>query len=120
MIGFRISFGNDLMFSNLPYARDNPCSSGFDISFWSTVFRLIFSCHHLNIIKTLAKASEAQHSEGAKELYTHVYMDDIGNSRENKARLKKVTNEIDAILSTEQFQVKAWHSNNKNVNQSDN
>ena len=47
-------------------------------------------------------------------------MDDIGNSRENEARLKKVTNEIDAILSTEQFQVKAWHSNNKNVNQSDN
>ena len=49
MIEFRISFGNDLMFSNLPYARDNPCSSGFDISFWSTVFRLIFSCHNLNI-----------------------------------------------------------------------
>ena len=46
-------------------------------------------------------------------------MDDIGSSRENEARCKKVTSEIDAILSTEQFQVKAWHSNNKNVNQSD-
>ena len=32
---------------------------------------------------------------------------------------EKVTSEIDAILSTGQFQVKAWHSNNKNVNQSD-
>ena len=70
-------------------------------------------------IKTLAKASEAQHSEGAKELCTHVYVDDIGGSRENEARCKKVTSEIDAILSTGQFQVKAWHSNNKNVNQSD-
>ena len=70
-------------------------------------------------IKTLAKASEVQHSEGAKELCTHVYMDDIGGSRENEARCKKVTSEIDAILSTGEFQVKAWHSNNKNVNQSD-
>ena len=70
-------------------------------------------------IKTLAKASEAQHSEGAKELCTHVYVDDIGGSRENEARCKKVTSEIDATLSTGQFQVKAWHSNNKNVNQSD-
>ena len=71
------------------------------------------------VIKTLAKASEAQHSEGAKELCTHVYVDDIDGSRENEARCKKVTSEIDAILSTGQFQVKAWHSNNKNVNQSD-
>ena len=29
------------------------------------------------------------------------------------------TSEIDTILSTGQFQVKTWHSNNKNVNQSD-
>ena len=46
-------------------------------------------------------------------------MDDIGGSRENEARCKKVTSEIDAILSTGQFQVEAWHSNNKNVNLSD-
>ncbi|XP_068729112.1 uncharacterized protein [Montipora capricornis] len=39
-------------------------------------------------IKTLAKASEAQHSEGAKELCTHVYVDDIGGSRDNEARCK--------------------------------
>ena len=52
------------------------------------------------VIKTFAKASEAQHPEGAKELCTHVYVDDIGGSRENEARCKKVTSEIDAILST--------------------
>jgi len=33
MIGFCISFGNDLMFSNLHMHVNNPCSSGFDISF---------------------------------------------------------------------------------------
>ena len=46
-------------------------------------------------------------------------VDDIGGSRENESTCKKVTSEIDAILSTGQFQVKTWHSNNKNVNQSD-
>ena len=60
-----------------------------------------------------------QCSEGAKELCTHVYVDDIGSSRENEARCKKVTSEIDAILATGQFEVKTWHSNNNNVNQSD-
>ena len=71
-------------------------------------------------IKTLAKTSEAQYSEGAKELCTHVYVDDIGCSREKGARCKKVTSEIDATLSTGQFQVKKRHPNNENVNQSEN
>jgi len=70
-------------------------------------------------LKTLAKASEPQYSEGAKELCTHVYVDDIGGSRENEARCKKVTSEINAILATGQFEVKTWHSNNNNINQSD-
>jgi len=48
----------------------------------------------------LAKASETPYSEGAKELCTHVYVDDIGGSRENEARCKKVTREIDTILRT--------------------
>ena len=74
------------------------------------------------------KASEAQHSKGANEPCMHVYVDDIGGSRENEARCKKVTRKlqstpykvtIDTILSTGQFQVKAWHSNNENINQSD-
>ena len=58
-------------------------------------------------IKTLAKASEAQHSEGAKELCTHVYVDDIGGSRENEARCKKVTSE-----STPYFQLDNFKSKN--------
>ena len=67
----------------------------------------------------MTKASEAQHSEGAKELCTNVYVDDISGSRKNETRCKEVKSEIDAIPSTGQFQVKAWHSNNKNANQSD-
>ena len=62
-------------------------------------------------IKTLAKASEGQYSGGAKELCTHVYVDDIGGSRENEARCRKVTSKIDAILTTGQFQVKTFQVN---------
>ena len=70
-------------------------------------------------IKTLAKASEAKYPEAVKELSTHVYVDDIGGSREDEARCKRITGEIDAILATGKFQVKAWHSNNKNIDQTD-
>ena len=70
-------------------------------------------------IKTLAKASESMYPEAAKELCTHVYVDDIGGSREDEARCKRITDEIDAILATGQFQIKAWHSNNKNIDQTD-
>ena len=70
-------------------------------------------------VKTLAKASEAQYPEVAKELCTHVYVDDIGGSRENEAMCKKITSELDAIVATGQFQIKAWHSNNKRIDQTD-
>ena len=41
-------------------------------------------------IETLAKASEAQYSEGAEEFCTHVYVDGIGGSRENKPDVRKL------------------------------
>ena len=68
-------------------------------------------------INTLAKASGAKYPEAARELRTHVYVDDIGGSRESEAKCKQVTSEIDAILQTGQFRIKACHSNNKNVDQ---
>ena len=70
-------------------------------------------------IITLAKASQDQYPEAAKELRTHVYVDDIGGSRENEDKSKQITSEIDAILSKGQFQIKQWHSNNKKVDQKD-
>ena len=47
-------------------------------------------------INTLAKASEAQYPEAAKELRTHVYVHDIGGSRESEAKCKQVTSELDS------------------------
>ena len=70
-------------------------------------------------IITLAKASQDQYPEAAKELRTHVYVDDIGGSRENEDKSKQITSEIDAILSKGQFQIKQWHSNNKKIDQTD-
>ena len=70
-------------------------------------------------MNTLAKASEVKYPEAAKDLRTHVYVDDVGGSRESEAKCKQITSEIDAILQTGQFRIKAWHSNNENVDQTD-
>lgn len=67
-----------------------------------------------NSIFTLAKASP-EFPEAAAELREHSYVDDIGGSRENSSKVKQITNEIDAILSKGQFQIKEWHSNDKEV-----
>ena len=66
-------------------------------------------------IITLAKVSQEQYPEAAKELRTHVYVDDIGGSRENEDKSKQITSEIDTILSKGQFQIKQWHSNKRTL-----
>ena len=60
-------------------------------------------------IKNLAKALEAQHSEGAKEICTHVYVEDIGGSRENEARCKKVTRLVKSTPYSQQDNFKSKH-----------
>ena len=45
-------------------------------------------------------------------------MDDIGGSKSNSTEAKKVTEEIDTVLGKGQFQIKAWHSNCSEINQS--
>ena len=64
-------------------------------------------------IITLDKVAQDQYPEAAKEPQTHVYVDDIGGSRENEDKSKQITSEKDAILSKGQFQIKQWHSNKK-------
>ena len=64
-------------------------------------------------IITLDKVAQDQYPEAAKEPRTHVYVDDIGGSRENEDKSKQITSEKDAILSKGQFQIKQWHSNKK-------
>lgn len=71
-----------------------------------------------NSINTLAKASQFELPEAARELQEHVYVDDIGGSRPTVNEAKQVTNGIDVILGKGQFQIKTWHSNNKEIDQS--
>ena len=71
------------------------------------------------IINTLTIASQDRFREAAETLRKHVYVYDIGGSKENEERSKRITNEIDSILATGCFQVKEWNSNNQNIDQSD-
>jgi len=70
-----------------------------------------------NAINTLAKLSQAQFPEAAKELQDHVYVDDIGGSRATTAKAKQTINDIDAILEkgTSSFQINTWHSNQTEI-----
>ena len=71
-----------------------------------------------NAINTLAKLSQAELPEAAKEVQDHVYVDDVGGSRETTEKVKQITNDIDAILKKGHFQIKAWHSNEAEIDQS--
>ena len=71
-----------------------------------------------NAINTLAKASEVEFPRATKELQDHVYVDDIGGSKATSAEAKQITNDIDAILKKGHFQIKAWHSNQAENDQS--
>ena len=71
-----------------------------------------------NAINTLAKLSQAEFPEAAKEVQDHVYIDDIGGSRETTAKAKQITNDIDTILKKGHLQIKAWHSNGTEIDQS--
>ena len=45
-------------------------------------------------------------------------MDDIGGYRETVAKAKLIADDIDAILKKSHFQIKVWHSNQAEVDQS--
>lgn len=72
-----------------------------------------------NSINTLAKVSQAELPEAARELQEHVYVDDIGGSKSTVAEAKQITSDMDTILEKGQFQIKCWHSNSKELDQSD-
>ena len=71
-----------------------------------------------NAINTLAKASQVAFPEAAIELQDHTYVDDVGGSEATLTEAKQITNAIDAFLGKGQFQIKAWHSNRKEIDQS--
>lgn len=70
-----------------------------------------------NSIQVLAKISQEEFPEAAKALHEHSYVDDIGGSRKDSSSIKKITSEIDEILSKGKFEIKEWHSNHKDVDQ---
>ena len=47
-----------------------------------------------------------------------MYVDDIAGSKSNSTEARKITKEIDTILGKGKFQVKAWHSNCSEIDQS--
>ena len=69
-------------------------------------------------IKVLAKAHQKDLPEASRQLQDNVYVDDIGGSAPNPEKTKKITADIDIILSTGNFEVKAWNSNHKEVDKS--
>ena len=71
-----------------------------------------------NAINTLAKLSNAEFPEAAGELRQHVYVDDIGGSRETVSKAKQIISHIDAVLAKGNFQIKTWHSNEAEIDQS--
>ena len=55
--------------------------------------------------------------EAAKELQERTYVDDIGGSRPTAGEAKHVTTTIDEVLGKGKFQIKAWHSDSQEVDQ---
>ena len=70
-----------------------------------------------NAIKILAKTSQVEFPEAAKKLEERTYVYDIGGCRPSTEEVKHVTSTIDKLLAKGQFQIKAWHSNSPDVDQ---
>ena len=108
-----------------------PCTKGLSLEYWTktdspTVYqwlRLNFGdkpAHAIatNAISNRAKLSQAEFPEAAKEFQDHVYVGGIGGSRETTAKAKQLTNDIDTIPKKGRLQIKAWHSNETEIDES--
>ena len=71
-----------------------------------------------NSINVLAKTSQEELPEASEELLHHAYVDDIAGSRQKTSQAKQLTEDIAKILAKGNFQIKAWHSNVKEIDQS--
>ena len=71
-----------------------------------------------NAINYLAKVSQVEFPDAAQELRDHAYVDDIAGSKGNLTEAKKITKEIDTVLGKGKFQIKLWHSNCSEIDQS--
>ena len=73
-----------------------------------------------NSIKVLAKASQVDEPQAVTELVQHVYVDDVGGSCSTVQEAKRVITGIDAVLESGKFEIKTWHSNKKEIDQTQN
>ena len=73
-----------------------------------------------NSMKVLAKASQVEEPQAATELLQHVYVDDVGGSCSTVQEAQRVITGIDAILESGKFEIKTWHSNKKEIDQTQN
>ncbi|PFX12669.1 hypothetical protein AWC38_SpisGene23332 [Stylophora pistillata] len=71
-----------------------------------------------NAINYLAKVSQVEFPDAAQEPRDHMYVDDIAGSKSNSTEARKIKKEIDTILGKGKFQIKAWHSNCSEIDQS--
>lgn len=83
-----------------------------------------------NAINYLAQVSQVEFPDAAQELQDHAYVDDIAGSNtnltvddiagsnNNLTEARKIIKEIDTVLGKGQFQIKAWHSNCSEIDQS--
>lgn len=71
----------------------------------------------ISAINLLANKAKEEAPEAARVLKDHTYVDDIAGSEATPEKAKEVTAGIDAILGKGKFAIKAWHSNNPEVDQ---
>jgi hypothetical protein len=70
-------------------------------------------------IKVSAKATQPQESQTAAELLQHVNVDDVAGSRSTVEEVQQVTTAIYSILENGKFEIKTWHSNSTEIDQSE-
>ncbi|CAB3998888.1 Hypothetical predicted protein [Paramuricea clavata] len=70
-------------------------------------------------IKVLAKATQPQELQAAAELLQHVCVDDVAGSRSTVQEVQQVTTAIDSILENDRFEIKTWHSNSTEIDQTE-
>jgi hypothetical protein len=73
----------------------------------------------LSCIRLLASNARARYPDVSKELIHNSYMDDIGGSKSTVDDVKTTLQAIDSILSDAKFEIKSWHSNSPDIDQSD-
>ena len=70
-------------------------------------------------IKVSAKAVQPQEPQAAAELLQHVFVDYVAGSRSTVEEVQQVTTAIDSFLENGKFEIKTWHSNSTEIDQSE-